>query len=203
MNRAALITGLALAGMLTAAPAIAAGDPEAGKVKAETCFGCHGIPNYTNVYPTYNVPKLGGQHAERVIAALKTYQSGARQHPTMSAQAASLSDQDIEDIAAYFAALEGGESEPHLGGDVDAGKEKAKTCAGCHGEDGQSPNPMYPVLASQYADYLAHALRSYKNGQRKDPVMSTMAAPLTEEDMEDLAAWFASQKGGVSVLSKD
>ena len=203
MNKAALILGLAFAAVLAAPAATAAGDPEAGRVKAETCFGCHGIPNYTNTYPTYNVPKIGGQHAERIIAALQAYQSGARQHPTMSAQASSMSRQDIEDIAAYLATVEGGESEPHMGGDVEAGKAKAQTCAGCHGEDGQSPNPMYPVLASQYADYIVQALKNYKNQQRKDPIMGSLAAPLTEQDMKDLAAWFASQKGGVTVLDAD
>lgn len=203
MNKAALIVGLALAGLLTAAPALAQGDAEAGRAKAETCFGCHGIPNYTNTYPTYNVPKLGGQYAERTIAALRAYKSGARQHPTMTAQAQSLSDQDIEDIAAYLATFEGGDAEPPRGGDVQAGKEKAQTCASCHGPDGRSPNPMYPVLAGQYADYIVHALKSYKNGQRRDPIMGSLAKPLTEEDMEDLAAWFASQDDGLTVLTED
>lgn len=203
MKKAALIMGLALAGLLAGPVATAAGDPDAGRNKAETCFGCHGIPNYTNTYPTYSVPKLGGQHAERIVAALQAYQSGDRQHPTMSAQAASLSPQDIEDIAAYFATFEGGESEPARGGDASVGKEKAQTCAGCHGADGQSPNPMYPVLSSQYADYIVHALRSYKSGQRKNPIMSSLAAPLTEQDMKDLAAWFASQQDGVTVLNPD
>lgn len=204
MNKAALITGLALAGLLGAPAALAEGDPEAGRIKTETCLGCHGIPNYTNVYPTYNVPKIGGQHAERIVAALRAYRSGDRQHPTMSAQAASLSDQDIEDIAAFLASVElSGTSEPPRGGDVEAGREKAQTCAGCHGPEGRSPNPMYPVLAGQYADYLVHALKSYQSGQRRDPIMSGLAAPLTEEDMKDLAAWFAAQKNGLRVLETD
>jgi len=81
----------------------AAGDVEAGRIKANTCMGCHGIPNYTNAYPTYRVPKLGGQHPEYIKAALKDYRDGKRQHTTMHAQGLSLSDQDIEDIAAYIA----------------------------------------------------------------------------------------------------
>lgn len=81
----------------------AAGDPEAGKVKATTCMGCHGIPGYTNVYPTYKVPKLGGQHAEYIVAALTAYKNGERSHSTMEAQAGSLSEQDMADIAAFFA----------------------------------------------------------------------------------------------------
>ncbi|HKJ10494.1 MAG TPA: cytochrome c [Gammaproteobacteria bacterium] len=93
----ALSAGLALAGS-----AVAAGNPTAGRLKAFTCFGCHGIPGYTNAYPQYNVPKLGGQHAEYIVKALKEYKDGQRSHPTMHAQASSLSEQDMEDIAAFF-----------------------------------------------------------------------------------------------------
>ena len=81
----------------------AAGDPSQGAVKAATCLGCHGIDGYQNAYPTYNVPRLGGQHAEYLVSALKDYKAGNRSHKTMQSQAASLSEQDMEDIAAYFA----------------------------------------------------------------------------------------------------
>lgn len=92
--------------LLAAAPAaLAQGDPAAGQIKATTCTGCHGIPGYNNVYPTYKVPKVGGQNYEYLIAALKSYRAGERNHATMELQAKSLSDQDIEDIAAYFVSL--------------------------------------------------------------------------------------------------
>lgn len=78
------------------------GDPEAGKVKASTCMGCHGVANYANVYPTYLVPKLGGQKPEYLVSALKAYKSGQRQHPTMQGQGASLTEQDMRDIAAFL-----------------------------------------------------------------------------------------------------
>ncbi len=87
--------------------ALAEGDPTRGEALAYTCTGCHGIPFYKNVYPTYTVPKLGGQNEAYVVAALQAYRSGERKHATMQAQAATLSDQDIEDIAAYFASLDG------------------------------------------------------------------------------------------------
>ena len=90
------------AGMMYAATALADGDPAAGRQKFYTCAGCHGIPNYNNVYPTYRVPKLGGQNADYIIAALKEYKDGSRSHPTMHAQASTLSDQDIADIAAFL-----------------------------------------------------------------------------------------------------
>lgn len=79
------------------------GDPESGRIKANTCLGCHAIPSYTNTYPTYHVPKVGGQHPEYIIAALLAYRSGLRAHDTMHGNAAALSDQDIADIAAFFA----------------------------------------------------------------------------------------------------
>lgn len=94
---------LALGGIFSGATLAAAGDAAAGKVKAELCRGCHGIPGYFNVYPTYHVPKIGGQHAKYIVAALKAYKAGQRPHATMQAQAQSLSEQDMADIAAFFA----------------------------------------------------------------------------------------------------
>lgn len=88
--------------LMCATVAQADGDPAAGRQKFYTCVGCHGIPNYNNAYPAYRVPKLGGQNAEYIANALKEYKSGERSHQTMHAQASSLSDQDIADIAAYL-----------------------------------------------------------------------------------------------------
>lgn len=88
---------------LTTATSYAAGNAEAGQSKAFTCMGCHGVASYTNVYPTYHVPKIGGQHAQYIVAALQGYKSGQRSHGTMQAQVSNLSEQDMEDIAAYFA----------------------------------------------------------------------------------------------------
>ena len=100
----AALTGIALA---VAAPVHAAGDAAKGRVKAITCMGCHGIPGYHNAYPNYPVPRVGGQHPEYIVIALKAYKSGQRGHKTMQAQAASLSEQDMQDIAAYFASAGG------------------------------------------------------------------------------------------------
>lgn len=90
------------ASLFSMGTAMAEGDAAAGKVKANTCMGCHGIKAYSNVYPTYHVPRLGGQSAEYIISALKGYKSGDRNHPTMYAQAVSLSEQDMADIAAFI-----------------------------------------------------------------------------------------------------
>src|SRR5579871_3089261 len=75
--------------------AFAAGDAARGKVLSYTCLGCHGIEDYRNAYPDYNVPRLAGQHADYIVAALKEYKDGERQHATMQVQAATLSDQDM------------------------------------------------------------------------------------------------------------
>ncbi|MFN3964033.1 c-type cytochrome [Silanimonas lenta] len=84
-------------------PAQAAGNAENGKTLAYTCAGCHGIPDYKNAYPSYRVPKIAGQNEGYLLNALKAYRNGDRQHPTMSAQASSFSEQDLADLAAYLA----------------------------------------------------------------------------------------------------
>lgn len=97
---------LAIASMTFSTAAVSEGDAQSGREKAFTCMGCHGAPGLRNAYPGYRVPMLGGQHAGYVESALKAYQNGERWHPTMQAHAATMSDQDIADIAAYFASLE-------------------------------------------------------------------------------------------------
>lgn len=79
-------------------------------------------------------------------------------------------------------------------GNAETGKEKAAACAGCHGLDGNSSNPQYPKLAGQHELYLVKALRAYRTGRRKDPLMKPLVAHLSEEDIEDLAAYYATQK---------
>ena len=88
---------------LASVNAFAAGDYEAGKIKAYTCTGCHGIEDYHNIYPTYSVPRIGGQNMEYLVIALQGFKSGEREHKTMNLQAEALSAQDIEDIAVYLA----------------------------------------------------------------------------------------------------
>ena len=107
MTRITLLAALAvaalvpaLAGAQTPAPA---GDPLKGAQKVQMCQGCHGILGWRTAYPeVYHVPKIGGQHPAYIMAALKEYRSGQRSHPSMDAIAASLTDQDIADVAAYY-----------------------------------------------------------------------------------------------------
>jgi cytochrome c553 len=92
---------------VAALPALAAsgGDPAAGERKNTMCQGCHGIPGYKTAFPqVYHVPRLGGQHAAYIVKALQEYKAGNRSHPSMRAIAAGLSDQDMADLAAYYAA---------------------------------------------------------------------------------------------------
>jgi len=102
MRFAWLSAALLLAAASASPLANAAGDVEKGRLSAQTCMGCHGAPGMRNAYPGYRVPKLGGQHALYLQDALKAYRAGTRAHPTMKAQAADLSDDDIANIAAYF-----------------------------------------------------------------------------------------------------
>lgn len=99
-----MLTGLLACGMAAMSMvAMAEGDVTAGRKAAETCLGCHAVEGYFNVYPTYKVPKVGGQSAAYIEAALKAYRDGGRKHDTMNANAANLNDEDIANIAAYFA----------------------------------------------------------------------------------------------------
>jgi cytochrome c553 len=82
-------------------------------------------------------------------------------------------------------------------------KEKAKTCAACHGEDGNATaNPMYPRLAGQYHDYLSRALHEYKSGDRKNPIMAGFVATLSEDEIQGLSRYFASLPGKLDDLSR-
>lgn len=181
----------------------AAGDPAAGKVKFATCTGCHAVPGYTNAYPNYHVPRLGGQHPDYIVAALNAYRAGERQHPTMHANAFSLSEQDMRDIAAFLTGAQTSAAPLPIRGDAAAGKTKSGSCAACHGADGNGNIPLYPRLASQHEDYLRKALMDYQSGTRQNAVMKGMAASLSARDVADLAAYFASQPNGLTVVKSD
>ena len=88
-------------------------------------------------------------------------------------------------------------------GNASAGKEKSATCESCHGADGRGTDPMYPVLAGQYEDYLVHALKAYRAGARQNAVMNGFASQLSDRDIEDLAAWYASLESDLATLPPD
>jgi cytochrome c553 len=176
-----------------AAPAFAEGDPGAGAELAYSCLGCHGIEGYRNAYPSYRVPKLGGQKAAYLVIAITGYRDGKRAHPTMGAHASSLTDQQIEDVAAYLASL--GDDTVAAGGSTAPSIEQTSTCIACHGQNGISMSPTWPTLAGQHEDYLEHALNQYRDGTRTDSVMAPMAAALTDDDVALLARYYSRLDG--------
>jgi cytochrome c553 len=178
---------------LSTRSALAEGDPERGRVLGYTCLGCHGIEGYRNAYPSYRVPKLGGQKPEALVTALNAYRGGSRPHHTMQAQGESLSEQDIEDLVAWITLS------PRASDDLDEQSvenlEAAKACVACHGSAGTDVKPAPPVLSGQHRSYLAEALKQYKDGERGNTVMTAFTAGLTERDIEQLAAFFAARDG--------
>jgi cytochrome c553 len=193
---------MALAFSVFSNPMFAAGDIASGEKLSQTCLGCHGAPGLRNASPVYRVPMIGGQNAKYLVDALKAYKEKKRSHPTMKAQAASLSEQDMQDIAAYFENLNQ-ISKPFTKIGAKAGEAKATTCAGCHGPKGladseSAKNAGYPSLAGQYDDYLERALLDYKSGARENAIMSGFAQGLSKQDIKDLARWFRSQAGSLN-----
>lgn len=190
---AVVAAGLLVAGAFSSATALAEGDAARGKALGYTCLGCHGIEGYRNAYPSYRVPKLGGQKAAYLVIALRGYREGTRAHPTMMAQSSSLSDQQIDDIAAYLASI--GKDTVEQGGSKASGLEEATACAACHGQNGISLSPTWPTLAGQHEDYIINALTQYRSGARKDPVMGPLASALSDADVKLLARHFSRLEG--------
>ena len=180
-----------------------AGDAERGKLLADTCEGCHAVDSYTNVYPTYHVPRIAGQSQAYLEAALKLYRDANRSHSTMTAQGGSLSDQDIADIAAYLAGV-GPELDPAAAPKGEA-PAAAAVCAACHGQAGVSAIPTNPHLAGQHLDYLVEATKQYISGARKGPNAIAMQAQmnaLSEEDLKAVLKFYAAQDGVTVVPSE-
>ncbi len=193
INWLARVAAFCLATVVLTQPASAAGDPEAGEKLAYTCLGCHGIEGYRNAYPSFRVPKLGGQSQAYLAIALNGYRDGSRKHTTMQAQASALTEEQIQDVAAYFASY--ANETVAAGGSEAPAFAKAQACAACHGANGISVSPTWPTLAGQYEGYLEHALRQYKDGTRGDVVMQAQAALIADEDIKVLAEYFASLEG--------
>jgi cytochrome c553 len=197
-----LVTSVALATLAFVAPVKAEGDAAHGKVLAYTCLGCHGIPNYKNVYPTYSVPELRGQHPEYIVAALKAYKSGERGHATMHAHASTLSDQEMQDVAAYL----GGEAlktaTTGAAPDAASAPPAVATCSACHGRNGVGIMGIYPTLSGQHADYIEHSLTAYRTGARKNGIMGPFASQLKPEEIKQVAEYYAAQKPALQTVPR-
>lgn len=180
--------------------ALAAGDPGAGKGKAAACAACHGADgNSSN--PEW--PKLAGQNAGYLSKQLREFKNGKRTNATMNGMAAGLSDQDMEDIAAYFEGetIKGGSAEPkevargeklYRGGDTRRG---IPACMACHGPAGSgNPAAKFPAVAGQHAAYTASALKAFRAGERSnDPneMMRRVAANMADRDIKAVAEYMA------------
>ena len=159
----------------------------AGRYKSIPCLACHGAEGISD----YDVwPNLAGQNAVYLAKQMHDFRAGRRHDPWMSPMAGPLTDQDIDDLAGYFSA-----APTRAGGAVavePAVKQRAESCVPCHGIQGIIDNLFWPNLAGQNARYLAKQLQDFRAGRRVDPVMTPMAQALTDQDIEALAAFYAS-----------
>jgi len=197
MNKKAMLLALGLTALSSVS--VQAADVEAGKNAFETCRGCHTSPGASNVYPTYYVPKVGGQVAAYTVAALNAYKTSSRPHRTMMANTYDFSAQTIENIAAYLATATNGSAKAIAnGGDAKKGKELAASCLACHNDD-TSAGASNPILSGQHSNYLERAMQEYQTGKRKNALMQSMVQSFSEDEIKDLAAYFTSQKGLTTV----
>ena len=194
----------------TLCSAAMAQDAAAGEKKAQLCIGCHGIAGYQASFPEiHKVPMIAGQNPGYIVAALTAYRKGERMHPTMKGIAAPLSDQDMADLAAFYAGQTQGRTAPAA---VEAPPAhvaelmKKANCASCHGENYSKPvAPAYPKIAGQHADYLYVALKAYQtdgNPQvgRKNAVMGGMARQFTHAELKELAGYISSLPGELQTV---
>lgn len=166
------------------APASAAGAIQAGRDKSVQCLGCHGAVGMSE-----NVawPNLAGQSEDFLVKQLRDYRAGRRSDPWMSQMAVPLSDQDIDELAAWFSQLDG------IGGDPSSREPAAATCSACHSAQAVAANPLWPSLTGQNERYLVKQLEDFRAGVRADPVMAPLAKAIADKDVARLAAHFSNR----------
>jgi cytochrome c553 len=177
------------------------GDALSGQKKADMCIGCHSIVGYQNSFPEiHKVPMISGQSDKYIIAALTAYKKGDRKHPTMRGIAGSLNEQDMADLAAYYAAQVGSPAPetPKAASVAAAALIEKGACASCHGANFSKPiDPSYPKLAGQHADYLYVALKAYtvegnKMVGRNNAIMGGIAKQYSHAEMKSIANYLGS-----------
>lgn len=169
-----------------AIPANAA-DVAAGGQKAATCQGCHGANGKSS---SAQWPNLAAQQPAYIVKQLQAFKSGSRKNPMMGGMAAALSDAEMANLAAFYAA----QPAVKAGGDASlakVGAAKAAMCLGCHGANAEG-NGQVPRLAGQHPAYLATQLAHFKAKERDSGHMQAIAGGLSDEDMKALAAYFGS-----------
>jgi cytochrome c553 len=210
-SAASVVLLLAAASLSTTAQAQVTGSVQAGEGKAAMCIGCHGIPGYQNSFPEiHKVPMISGQTQQYLVNALLAYQKGDRRHPSMRGIAGSLSEQDMADLAAFYAQQAGDAkvaeapsrpAPPAVAALLDRG-----ACMSCHGANFSSPlDPSYPKIGGQHADYLFVALRSYTvQGNnvigRNNGIMGGIAAQYTPAELRAMANYLGSIEGELRVV---
>jgi cytochrome c553 len=210
-STARISVALALAGAFSLAHAQgAAGDAAAGSRKIAMCIGCHGIPGYQASFPeVYRVPMIAGQGDKYIVAALNAYKKGERKHPTMRAIADSLSDQDMADVAAFYAQQAGAVALPEqaVAPSPEVGALLTKgACNSCHGANYSKPiDASYPKIAGQHADYLFNALKAYQvdknaNIGRSNAIMAGQARQFKPAELKMIAAYLASLPGELKTV---
>ncbi len=164
------------------------GNQAAGKAAAAACAGCHGDGGISTNPST---PSLAGQDAEYFAAAMRAYKDGSRSDATMKAPAASVDDNGVKDLAAYYANQQ--PRQPAVKKPLTTA-ELVSRCDRCHGVNGNSTDPRSPALAAQRVDYLEHAMRAYQKGERKSKAMAAMLDGLADAEIERLAVHYAGQR---------
>ena len=191
----ALLGALSVCHLITAA---AEGSVEAGQTKSATCVACHGVAG-NSVNPLW--PTLAGQHRQYIVKQLKAFKTGTRQDPLMTPMATTLSEQDMEDLAAYFTAQTptGLEADPakvpagqrlFRGGDE---RLNIAACTACHGPSGDgNPTALYPAIRAQHASYVEKQLKDYRSGTRQtdqNQMMRNVASGMSDDQIAAVAAY--------------
>jgi cytochrome c553 len=179
------------------------GDPVAGREKSQLCQGCHGEYGIS-IEPL--IPKLAGQYANNIEKEIRNYQAGIRSHQIMNAMAATIgSDQDLADIAAYFASqnkMEGDGSGNPTGEEIFLHGDTSKmrlACVNCHGVRGkglEAKISMFPVIGGQQKDYIRRQLVNFRDGYRTNSpngIMNRITSSLTDSEIDSLAEYISAQ----------
>lgn len=195
-----VFSGLSLGSLTVSSPVLGEGSAEEGQTKATPCVACHGV-NGNSANPEW--PSLAGQSAPYIVKQLQAFKTGERQNPLMTPMAQPLSDDDMEDLAAYYTQQTptGLEAEPskvaegrrlYRGGDSVGG---IAACTACHGPNGRGMAAAgYPSLQGQHATYVAAQLKAYRSGARKtdqqqNQMMRNVASRLTDAQIDAVAAY--------------
>jgi cytochrome c553 len=214
MKRALISTVLLAVLSVAQAQDAKSGSAAAGEKKAAMCIGCHGIKGYQASFPeVHKVPMISGQGAKYIASSLAAYKKGDRKHPTMRSVAASLTDQDMADLSAFYEQHGGAAASAPPDGAAAASPAVAAlltkgACASCHGANFSKPiDGSYPKIAGQHGDYLYVALKSYKteaNPQvgRNNAIMGAQVKQFSLAELKAMSEYLSSLPGEVRTVKE-